>query len=74
MTPNEQFDHQVKRDVQARAREGVKAILEEVLEEEILEDVEGAAEQAVPELLNEELAGAAHARVADAKLYVGIRS
>jgi putative transposase len=37
LTPNKQFDHKVKRDVQARVREGMKAIIEEVLEEEMSE-------------------------------------
>ena len=48
MTPNEQFDHQVKRDVQARVREGVKAILEEVLEEEMSEHLEAGYRELTP--------------------------
>ena len=35
LTPNERFDQDVKCDVQARVREGVKPVLEEVLEEEM---------------------------------------
>jgi putative transposase len=35
LTPKNEFEHDVKRDVEARVREGVKAILEEVLEEEM---------------------------------------
>jgi hypothetical protein len=34
LTPNED-EHHVKRDVQARVRQGVKAVLEEVLEGEM---------------------------------------
>ncbi len=37
MTPKKEFEEAVKRDVQARVREGVKAVLEEVLEEEMTE-------------------------------------
>jgi transposase-like protein len=48
LTPNEQFDHQVKRDVQARVREGVKAILEEVLEEEMSEHLEAGYRELTP--------------------------
>ncbi len=33
MVPKEEFEDAVKRDVEARVREGVKAVLEEVLEE-----------------------------------------
>lgn len=32
MTPKGEFDHDVKLDVEARARRGVKAVLEEVLQ------------------------------------------
>ena len=36
MTPkHEEFEHDVKLDVEARVRQGVKAVLEEVLEEEM---------------------------------------
>jgi len=31
LTPKEEFEEAVKRDVQARVRQGVKAVLEEVL-------------------------------------------
>ncbi len=48
MTPNEQFDHEVKRDVQARVREGVKAVLEEVLEEEMSEHLEAGYRELTP--------------------------
>ncbi len=37
MPPNKEFEQAVKRDVQARVREGVKAVLEEILEEEMTE-------------------------------------
>ena len=39
MTPNkhDEFEHDVKLDVETRVREGVKAVLEEVFEEEMAE-------------------------------------
>ena len=33
----EEFEHTVKRDVEARVREGVKAVLDEILQEEMIE-------------------------------------
>jgi hypothetical protein len=33
LTPKSEFEHNVKRDVEARVREGVKAVREEVLQE-----------------------------------------
>jgi hypothetical protein len=36
LTPKHEFNHDVKLDVEARVRQGVKAVLEEVLQEEIL--------------------------------------
>ena len=38
----EEFERTVKRDVQTRVHEGVKAVLEEVLEEEMTEHLVGA--------------------------------
>ena len=35
MTPRHEFEHDMKLDVEARARQGVKAVLEEVLQEEM---------------------------------------
>ena len=40
MTPKKEFEDAVKRDVEARVREGVKAVLEEVLEEEMTEHLQ----------------------------------
>ena len=37
MAREEESEHTVKRDIEARVREGVKAVLEEVLAEEIIE-------------------------------------
>ena len=48
LTPNERFEHDVKRDVQARLREGVKAILEEVLEEEITDHLQAGYRELTP--------------------------
>jgi hypothetical protein len=48
LTPNEQFDLEVKPDVQARVREGVKAVLEEVLEAEMREHLEAGWRELTP--------------------------
>ena len=48
MTPNERFDQDIKRDVEARVREGVKAVLEEVLQEEMTEHLEAGYRELTP--------------------------
>ena len=48
MTPKEEFEQAVKRDVQARVREGVKAVLEEVLQEEMTEHLEAGYRELTP--------------------------
>ncbi len=48
MTPNERFEQDVKRDVQARVREGVKAVLEEVLQKEMTEHLEAGYRELTP--------------------------
>jgi putative transposase len=48
LTPNERFDQDVKRDVEARVREGVKAVLEEVLQEEMTEHLEAGYRELTP--------------------------
>ena len=48
MIPNERFDQDVKRDVEARIREGVKAVLEEVLQEEMTEHLEAGYRELTP--------------------------
>ena len=48
MTPKNEFDHDVKRDVEARVREGVKAVLEEVLQEEMTEHLEAGYRELTP--------------------------
>ena len=48
MIPNERFDQDVKRDVEARVREGVKAVLEEVLQEEMTEHLEAGYRELTP--------------------------
>jgi transposase-like protein len=47
-TPNKRFDQDIERDVQARVREGVKAILEEVLQEEKNEHLEAGYRELTP--------------------------
>ena len=48
MTPKEEFEQAVKRDVQARVRQGVKAVLEEVLQEEMTEHLEAGYRELTP--------------------------
>ena len=48
LTPNERFDQDVKRDVEARVREGVKAVLEEVLQEEMTEHLQAGYRELNP--------------------------
>ncbi len=48
MTPNERFDQDVKRDMEARVREGVKAVLEEVLQEEMTGHLEAGYRELTP--------------------------
>jgi putative transposase len=44
----EEFEQAVKRDVEARVREGVKAVLEEVLQEEMTEHLEAGYRELTP--------------------------
>lgn len=48
LTPNERFDQDVKLDVHARVREGVKAVLEEVLEEEMTGHLDAGYRELTP--------------------------
>jgi putative transposase len=48
LTPKKQFEQTVKLDVEARVREGVKAVLEEVLEEEMTEHLEAGYRELTP--------------------------
>ena len=48
LTPKKEFEQAVKRDVETRVREGVKAILEEVLEEEMTEHLEAGHRELTP--------------------------
>lgn len=48
MTPNNQFKHDVKLDVEARVRQGVKAVLEEVLKEEMAEHLNAGYRELTP--------------------------
>jgi putative transposase len=48
LTPNKEFEEAVKRDVQARVREGVKAVLEEVLQEEMTEHLMAGYRELTP--------------------------
>ena len=48
MTPKREFDHDVKLDVEARVRRGVKAVLEEVLEEEMTQHLEAGYRELTP--------------------------
>ena len=49
MTPKKyEFEHDVKLDVEARVREGVKAVLQEVLEEEMTHHLEAGYRELTP--------------------------
>ena len=49
MTPKKrEFEHDVKLDVEARVREGVKAVLEEVLQEEMTQHLEAGYRELTP--------------------------
>jgi putative transposase len=43
-----QLDHEVKMDVEARVRQGVKAVLEEVLEEEMTQHLGAGYRELTP--------------------------
>jgi putative transposase len=49
LTPkHNEFEHDVKRDVEARVRQGVKAVLEEVLQEEMAEHLQAGYRELTP--------------------------
>ena len=48
MAREKEFEHAVKLDVEARVREGVKAVLEEVLQEEITEHLKAGYRELTP--------------------------
>jgi putative transposase len=48
LTPKREFDHDVKLDVEARVRRGVKAVLEEVLEEEMTQHIGAGYRELTP--------------------------
>ena len=45
---HDEFEHDVKMDVEARVREGVKAVLEEVLQEEMTQHLEADYRELTP--------------------------
>ncbi len=48
MTPKYEFEHDVKLDVEARVRQGVKAVLEEVLQEEMTQHLQAGYRELTP--------------------------
>ncbi len=48
MAQGEEFEQTVKRDVEARVREGVKAVLEEILQEEMSEHLKAGYRELTP--------------------------
>jgi putative transposase len=48
LTPNERFDQDVKHDVESRIREGVKTVLEEILQEEMTEHLQAGYRELTP--------------------------
>ena len=48
MAPKHEFEHDVKLDVEARVRQGVKAVLEEVLQDEMTQNLEAGYRELTP--------------------------
>jgi putative transposase len=48
LAPKDEFEHDVKLDVEARVRQGVKAVLEEVLQEEMTQHLEAGYRELTP--------------------------
>ena len=48
MAPKHEFEHDVKMDVEARVRQGVKAVLEEVLQDEMTQHLEAGYRELTP--------------------------
>ncbi len=48
MAPKHEFEHGVKRDVEARVRQGVKTVLEEVLQQEMSEHLKAGYRELTP--------------------------
>jgi putative transposase len=48
LAPKHEFEHDVKLDVEARVRQGVKAVLEEVLQDEMTQHLEAGYRQLTP--------------------------
>ena len=48
MAPKREFEHDVKLDVETRVRQGVKAVLEEVLEEEMTQHLGAGYRELTP--------------------------
>jgi putative transposase len=48
LTPKHEFEHDVKMDVEARVRQGVKAVLEEVLQDEMTQHLEAGYRELTP--------------------------
>jgi transposase-like protein len=61
LTPKREFDHDVKLDVEARVRRGVKAVLGEVLQEEMTEHLEAGYRELTPTRRGELRAATTHA-------------
>ena len=56
-----EFEHDVKLDVEARGRQGVKAVLEEVLEEEMTQHLKAGYRELNPTRRGELRAATTHA-------------
>jgi putative transposase len=48
LAPKREFEHDVKLDVETRVRQGVKAVLEEVLEEEMTQHLGAGYRELTP--------------------------
>lgn len=61
LTPkHEDFEHDLKLDVEARVRQGVKAVLEEVLQEEMTQHLEAGYRELTPTRRGELRAATTH--------------
>jgi hypothetical protein len=60
LTPKHEFEDNVKLDVEARVRQGVKAVLEEVLREEMTQHLEAGYRELTPTRRGELRAATTH--------------
>jgi transposase-like protein len=57
LTHKDDFEQTIKKDIEARVREGVKAVLEEVLQEQMTEHLKAGYRELTPTRKGEERSG-----------------